>query len=142
GDATSLQIGGDHVGPVKIGGEIRGTASNPISFNVNSALKSLTVGGSVTWTNLVLSTTGAQVGAVKVGGSWTASNLQVAVAPGMDGMFGTSDDIPVAGSAVASKIVSIVIGGTVSGTVGGTDSLRFEAEQIGSFKVGDTVFAL
>jgi len=90
----------------------------------------------------------AQIGAVKVGGDWVASSLAAGATDGGDG-FGNATDAVIAGGndspAIQSRIASIQIGGQALGTpdaVNNTDHFGFVAQQIGSFKVGGTVFPL
>ena len=93
----------------------------------------------------------AQIGPVIVSGDWIASSLAAGALAGVDGQFGTADDVKISGggspkdvATVFSKITSIVIGGEVIGTVAGGDHFGFVAENIGSFKVkaGVTTFPL
>jgi hypothetical protein len=86
----------------------------------------------------------AQIGAVTVGGDWTASDLVAGTQAGADNLFGTSDDTAIgAGSLnIVSKIASVVIGGQVFGTADTTDHFGFVAELIGSFKVNKVAIPL
>jgi hypothetical protein len=116
------------------------------------AIKSLTVGGRVEFTdilagyskNLAGTNADAQIGAIKIGGDWRASYVIAGVNPGGGGV-GTSDDTllpagvdfgsgPVADGPPISKIASIVIAGQVLGNPGTDMAYGFGAEQIGSFK--------
>ncbi len=87
----------------------------------------------------------AQIGPVIVGGDWIASDLVAGALAGGDGQFGNADDVIMSGAGVKnvatvfSKITSIVIGGQVLGTVGAGDHFGFVAQNIGSFKVKNSV---
>jgi len=70
------------------------------------------------------------IGAVKVGGDWVASNLSAGV-EGTSGNFGESTDTV---EAASSKIASITIGGVINGNSSATtDHYGFDATAIGSF---------
>ncbi len=92
----------------------------------------------------------AQIGIVTVGGNWIASSLVAGALAGVDGQFGTSDDVIISGSGakdvatVFSKITSVTIGGQALGSLSGGDHFGFVAQNIGSFKVkaGTTTFPL
>ena len=93
----------------------------------------------------------AQIGAVKVGGDWVASNLVAGVqnlgadnAVGGSGAnadnvnFGDSRDNLIAGGSanIVARIASIAIKGIVIGSTTVADHFGFTAGQIGSFKAG------
>jgi hypothetical protein len=126
------------------------------------AVKSLTVGGSVEFTDLLLGysrdgrgqNADAQIGAVTVGRDWIASSLVVGVNPG-DGFVGDGNESKLAGNfgagpvkdtaGVVSKIASIVIRGGIFGTPSAfslTDRFGFVAEQVGSFSVNGLALPL
>lgn len=134
-----------NIGAITVDGSIQGNGST-VTLIAANAIASLTVKGSVSNLQLVTNTAGSHIGAVKIGGSWTASTIAAGVDTGADGNYDTADDRaiapPMGTMPPLSKIASIAIGGVVSGTVGGSDAFGFEAQQIGSFKVGSTVFAL
>jgi hypothetical protein len=129
-------------------------------------LKSLTVGGRVEFAEILAGyddlptpsglNADAQIGKVVVG-DWIASSLVAGVQddadPLRDDHFGESrvdsDDIKIAGGsdAIASKIASIVIKNAAFGTLANDiptsqDHYGFVAQEIGSFKIGSTVFNL
>jgi hypothetical protein len=92
----------------------------------------------------------AQIGTVKTGGNWIASDLIAGVATGGDGFFGDTADttIDVTGltggrdSLAISKISAIVIGGRVLGTSANDgERFGFGAQQIVSMKVGGVTVA-
>jgi hypothetical protein len=106
-------------------------------------MASLSIGGSVDHAQILAGydRTGAAtdadagIGAVTIGGDWTASNLIAGVTAGPDGLLATDDDAPISrATSIISKIASIVIKGSALGTEGGADHFGFLAEQIGSFK--------
>jgi hypothetical protein len=90
----------------------------------------------------------AQIGSVKVGGDWVASDLIAGVSHGGDQYFGDANDAKITGGTkdltdlsgprAISKIASIVIGGRVIGTSPIDDVYRngFAAQQIGRVTVG------
>jgi hypothetical protein len=80
----------------------------------------------------------AQIGAVVVNGNWTASSLVAGIKDAQANDFGDADDTAIAtndGSALLSKIASVVIKGSVTGTQTGGDHFGFVAEQIGSVTI-------
>ena len=81
----------------------------------------------------------AQIGLVKVGASWTASNLVAGVIAGADAGFGNALDVKAPGAdnaRIVSRIASVIIGGTVNGTaVNVTDHFGFVAQDVGVFKI-------
>lgn len=84
----------------------------------------------------------AQIGAVKVTGNWTNSNLVAGVQDAGATGFGDTGDtiIPVAATTVKARIASVVIGGTVDST--GAGQYGFVAQEIGSFKSSQGTLAL
>ena len=161
----------DNIGSITIKGSLIGNSTNPVLITARGqatpgattdiAIKSLTVGGRVEFTDILggygydlggTLLTGlnadAQIGAVIVGGDWIASNLVAGVQDNADAdrndFFGEGDDQRIGGGSagIVSKIASILIKGTVLGTVGGVDHFGFLAQQIGSFKIGVTAFPL
>jgi hypothetical protein len=83
----------------------------------------------------------AQIGAVKVGGDWIASNISAGVDSNGNGFGNANDsviDMPsgAATDAIVAKIASIMIGGTVTGTASSGDHFGFVAQQIGAFTAG------
>ena len=76
------------------------------------------------------------IGAVKIGGNWTASSLVAGVQDtGGDG-FGVNDALQTTSDDpnLIARIASIAIKGVVVGTSGAGDHFGFVAQQIGSFK--------
>ncbi len=155
-------VAGTQLGPVKITGDISGTVSNPVIISGSGravapaagsdlAIQSLTVGGSAEF--LVLragfSAAGglgvnadASIGAVKIGGDFVSSVIVAGVDKGIDGLFGTLDDVKLIGggvrdnTAIVSKIASVTVKGQILGSVGAGDAFGIVAEQIGALKVG------
>lgn len=145
GGSGEASMYGANIGAITVDGSIQGNGST-VTLIAANAIASLSVKGSVSNFLMVTNTAGSHIGAVKIGGSWTASTIAAGVETGADENYDTADDRaiapPMGTMPPPSKIASIAIGGVVSGTVGGSDSFGFEAQQIGSFKVGSTVFAL
>lgn len=89
----------------------------------------------------------AQIGAVKIGGAWTASSLVAGAEDvGADG-FGNFFDTAIAGgnANIVSRIASITIGKLAIGTPEALlpdDHYGFVAQQVGSFKANGRTFAL
>jgi hypothetical protein len=84
----------------------------------------------------------AQIGAVTVSGSWTASSMAAGVVDVDQDGFGDDDDTVIAGGLI-SKIASITITGAVTGTADPTtDQFAFTAQQIGALKIAGVVQAL
>jgi hypothetical protein len=140
----------------------RGQAAPGATTDV--AIKSLTVGGRVERADILAGYTvdlidppvgvngDAQIGRVVVG-DWFTSNLAAGVqdnsTPERDDSFGEGDDRAILGGSdkILSKIASIVIKNSAYGTPRvnqgtGIDHFGFLAQQIGSFKIGSTSFAL
>jgi hypothetical protein len=153
GTAGAISIGKNVVGSSVGFPVIIGAFGNPTAPAKQSvAIKSLIIGGRVE--NAVVnggntSDSGnpdAQIGTVKVGGDWIASNLVVGVDPGADNLFGTADDAPISQTgepdAFFSKIGSITIAGSVYGTTGGGDHFGFVAQEIGAFSVNGVAHKL
>lgn len=138
-DIESLKIMGDVADSVI---SARGQRSPGATSDV--AIGSITINGNVSDSLIAAgynefgaeANADAQVGAVQVDGTWTASSLVAGISAGMDGLFGTADDAAVRGrdrAGVVSKIASVVIGGAVEGTVLGGDHFGFVAGKVGSF---------
>lgn len=157
----------DYIGTIKVQGSLIGNFETPVVITARGhtnptnttdvALKKLTVGGSVEFTDIILGydqsligrNADAQAGKIRVGGDWRGSSLIAGLDRGPDLVFGTSDDRklaatfgsePVKDAGPISRIASIVIGGQVSG--GGDSFLAFGlgAEHVQSLKInGSTV---
>jgi hypothetical protein len=154
--AVTLAVGG-RLGSASIRGDLDGArisalgVINPATAADGRAIGTLSIGGNITAAQILAGydRTGAALNAnagiarVTVGGNWTASDLVAGVTRGIDGMFGTDDDVRIAnGNQIIARIASIVIKGSVSGTERGTDHFGFVAEQVGAFKAGRTNFTL
>lgn len=85
----------------------------------------------------------AQIGTVTVGGDWIASSLVAGTNAGVDGIYGTADDVKSAGGLLSNKdlvnvlssIGSITINGTVIGTSITGDHFGFVAETVGTVTI-------
>ncbi|MEA3208175.1 MAG: hypothetical protein QOE70_1232 [Chthoniobacter sp.] len=153
------------LGPVMVGGDIRGDAVGSEVFiyagglaNKADGIKSVTVNGSVKDAiiaaglhGLTLATNpDSGIGAVSVGGNWIASTLSAGLDYAASGDFvGDADDVkpadPVETKPIFSRIASITIGGFVAGTVGPgsgakPDHFGFVAEEIGKLSIGGIVY--
>jgi hypothetical protein len=158
-------------------GNIAGHASNPaiisavgqanVPYGATSdvAIGSLTVKSNAVWGDIlagystdtqnstVLTGTGvnadAQIGAVTIGGSLTATNIVAGVGPGAGGYFGNATSAALSGAGVTdlpsivSRISRIVVSGTVSGTGASTpDTFGIAAQYVVSASVDGTVLKL
>ena len=123
-----------------------GEAALPSNAKADKAIKSIKVGGSVEWLqliagvneNLVASNGDAQIGSVDIGGDWIASRASAGTGAGIDGIYGTMDDTFLGGgnASIVGTIGDIDIGGQAIGTVAAGDNFAFIAEKIGSLKIG------
>ena len=158
----SLTVGGSLIGNPDGG---TGAAASPVVISAvgqatpaagkDVAIGNISIGGRVEdalilagyGTTLAVSNADAQIGAVKVGGDWIASDLVAgaqnsdfptgALAPN----FGNASDASIGGGIAGfiSKIESITIGGQVFGTpasVSSTDNFGFVAQGIGAVNIG------
>ncbi len=146
---------GEDIGSLTLHGPVSNSyflAAGPATHGKNTdlAIGSITINGDVSGSvfEAGYDQTGqavngsAQIGAVKVIGNWTASDLVAGVQAGTDGYFGTADDTPIANtiSGIVSKIASVTITGKVSGSTDTpSEKFGFVAETIGRFQVGKTV---
>jgi hypothetical protein len=161
----SIRAGND-LGSLKVKGSLIGNADNPVVVaacgraepgSSDVALGSLTVLGRVEWANILAGyavdltpTNGdAQIGQVKVGGDWVASNLVAGVRNTVPNSksFGDGNDASIgAGNAsITASIAGVTIGGAVFGTaasVNAADHFGFVAQRIKSFKVGGVALRL
>jgi len=151
----------DDIGAIVVRGSLHGSAASPVIISAvgeatptatrDTAIKSLSVGGSVgralilggygtnvtaANTPLAFTNNDAQIGAVSVGGNWTASSLVAGVRDLGNNGFGNGDDDLGAASGAIARIASVVIGGGVSGTPAAGDHFGFSSVSIGSFKAG------
>ncbi|MEO8350474.1 MAG: hypothetical protein ABI680_02015 [Chthoniobacteraceae bacterium] len=84
-----------------------------------------------------------QTGRAKVRGDWTASDLIVGATAGLDGLFGTDDDVLISGGgSIVAKLAKVVIKGRITGTMDGADSFGVVAEEIGAAKLENRTQAL
>ena len=150
----------DDIGPITVKGSLIGRANDrgdslviiqargqntlQPGATTDTAIASLSIGGEVrnalvlAGFNSVLgqANADASIGAVKVGGNWTASSLVAGVRDsGADG-YGINDALQTVSNdpALIARIASIAIKGVVTGTATAPDHFGFVAQQIGSFK--------
>jgi hypothetical protein len=152
-DLGSLSVKGSLIGNVSLNGtspviiSARGQSS-PVGDDM--AIGRIAIGGSVERANLfagydtslVPMNDGAQIAAVIVSHDWIASNLVAGTIAGIDGLFGTDDDAPIAGVNPLSRIASIIIKGQVFGTGAAGDHFGFVAREIGAAKITGQTLAL
>jgi hypothetical protein len=119
------------------------------------AIGRISIGGSVIFSNILAGysfdpgslNADAQIGPVKVGGTWAASSLVASVLDiGNDGFGNFFDEAILGGNpGIFSRIASITIGRAAVGTpesLAPSDHYGFVAQQIGSLKVAGRVFNL
>jgi hypothetical protein len=172
-NSGAIRAGSD-IGTLLVRGSLEGSAEHPVVISalgqptptatVDLAMRSITVLGRV-WHSAILAgystevsgpghdvfgtpvNADAQIGTVRVGGDWIASDLIAGLDTGGDGFFGDVDDekIAIAGvtggrdTAAISRIASIVIGARVLGESGsGSERNGFGAQFVGSMRVGGT----
>jgi len=154
GAVTVGSLVGNGANPVVISARGQNPSTLLPGATTDVAIAKLNVTGSVSFTNILAGyspsgrgvNSAAQIGPVTVGGNWTASNLVAGAGPGVDGQFGTADDV-VLGSSDAhqaiSQIGAIVIAGTVQGNVANPSAhYGFVAQEVTSLKVGVKVIPL
>jgi hypothetical protein len=144
------------VGSLVLGGSLEGNITHPAQicaggYNVRGktdlAIKSLLLGGHGEYAMILAGSDShgsavdsqAQIGSVSILGDWIASSIVAGIDAGGDGVFGNGNDSKIAtpsNPTVISKISQVTIGGRLLGTGGGGDQYAFEAQQIGSIKVG------
>jgi hypothetical protein len=108
------------------------------------AISSLSVGGEVRNARILAgfdsvlnpANADASIGAVEIGGKWTASSLAAGVRDSGGDGFGINDALQTTSDdpALVARIASIVIKGIVAGSAASGDHFGFVAQQIGSFK--------
>ncbi len=83
----------------------------------------------------------AQMGTILINGDFIASNIVAGMTAGLDGKYGTADDVKMSGggvkdvATVVSKITSLTIGGAIFGTTAtNTDHFGIVAGNVGAFK--------
>jgi hypothetical protein len=151
------------LGKVKVSGSVSGSetyaatisakgAMNPDKAAQAMAIRSLTVGGSVRFANVLAgystggtaSNADVQIGPVAVGGNWIASNIAAGITGVTAGGSAAPNPSPILGGSeeVISKIASIAIKGAAFGTVPTGDHFGFVAEEIGRLRIGATTFPL
>ena len=151
-------------------GSIIGNAATPVFIAARGqavqtatdlAIGNITIGGRVEFANFLagysfaalapntlLGTNGdAQIGIVKVTGTWAASNLVAGATNTSPTAFGDGNDASIGAGTVAikSSITSITISGGIFGTpnsLSSADHFGFVAEKIGSIKIGTVTVAL
>ncbi|HVT80417.1 MAG TPA: autotransporter-associated beta strand repeat-containing protein [Phycisphaerae bacterium] len=157
----SLRAGAD-IKSLTVRGSITGIAGTPVIISAfgqtiapskgkDVAIGSFTVNGNVLFlnllagydTNLAGANSDASIGTILVKGNWTSSSVLAGTAAGADTFVGTGDDAKVGGrdtASIFSSITSITIKGTATGSATAGDTFGIVAEQIGSAKIGATVF--
>jgi hypothetical protein len=148
-------ISTDAIGPVKIGANIVGNATNPVYIVARSqspaagasdiTIASLSVKGDAEFarilagfnSSLAPSNADASIGKVTVAGDWRGSSLVAGAQDTGASGFGSGDTLQPGGSpAVIARIASITIKGNVTGSLMSADNFGFVAEQIDSVKIG------
>jgi hypothetical protein len=166
-DIGSITVKGAIVGNVNPNGVslvvISGRGQHGLSATATTdvALGNINVAGRVEWANLLagydtslaLVNLDAQVGSVVIGGDWISTNLIAGVNAGIDGQFGTVDDMKIKAHGVkdnpdnlgaVSRIASVIIKGNAIGTLTPDDPAAFgiEAQHIVLIKLGGATVPL
>ena len=159
----SIRVG-EKIESIVIHGSLLGSAANPVSLTASgippsaatddaTAIGRLWVAGNVTFAKVMAGydSSGsaingdAQIGRIVVGGNWLASSAIAGALAGLDGSFGTVDDViqfPHFGAIIAS-IAAIKVGGIARGTMGSAgDHFGFVAEEIGIVTIGTKILGL
>jgi len=154
GAGSGSIISGTTLGATAIAGDVTGARifaqGNPLPATkaLALAIKSLSVGGSVTHSDILAGydrngspiNADVQIGDVTVDGDWGASDLVAGARP-IDAYFGNSDELIPGGNSIVSRIASIVISGQVLGTpaaVNAADRFGFVAQEIAAFTIAGT----
>ena len=160
-------LAGGTLGPVSIKGSVSGTAewaytirgSGPLTGTKSVAITSVKVGGDFDHAFVLAGfgqddtpTNGhAQIGAITVGGDWSASSVSAGLYPTpytftIASVFGNGDDTfipyPAALNGVIASIASITIKGAARGSFATGDFYGIVAEQIGAVTIGGVKLAL
>ena len=123
----------------------------PPATGFDTAIASLSVGGDVRYARVLagfdyfqaLDNADASIGAVKVGGDWSASDLVAGAQDTGNTGFGLGDTLQAGGSpTVIARIASISIKGAVTGSIIVGDNYGFVAEQIDSVKISGRALKL
>src|SRR5262249_33806791 len=110
-----------------------------------TSIGNITVGGAVEFAQILAGynfqgqgvNADAKIGAVKVG-SWHASDLVAGVNAGKDGVFGSADDVAIAGG--NANLISKIASFTVRAQAAGDRQCGVVAQNIGAVKVGSLAF--
>ncbi len=155
----SLRVTTD-IGSATIKGSLRGNSTHNVTIAAYGALNptattdvaigSLTVNRRVEYTQILAGYTlassptrnaDAQIGTITVDGDWYASSVSTGVSAGLDGRYGTSDDVKYSGAdvkdvaTVSSKIGNLTIKGRAFGTTALGDNFGVVAENFGIINI-------
>ncbi len=137
-------------GPITIGGDFRAAENGIVRLISGTAFGSIGIKGSIAGAqilagyNLALAATNkdAAIGTITIGRDFTASSIVAGIKSGVDMLFGTADDLPIAAATPAlSRITALTVKGQVFGTAAMSDHFGVIAQQIGPVKVGGIPFA-
>ena len=138
-DGSTLESASGTLGAIKVGGDL----IDGSMIQAMAKIASVTVAGSVEGSSILVGVTGTpgavSIGAIKVGGNWSASDLSAGVQDVNGDGYGNNDDKLVATSA---KVTSISIGGAVAGTAASGDTFAFESQTIGKFTINKVAIPL
>jgi hypothetical protein len=156
-------IAGGTLGKVSIGGSLKSDdTAKPViisalgNIGATSAAKAVAIAGLVVKSDVLnarilagyTSSLGAAnadagIGAVSVGGSWSASSLVAGVADTTGDGFGRNDVRIAGGSAsIVAGIASVTIKGSATGSTTSGDFLGIVAERIAKIKIGAAALAV
>jgi hypothetical protein len=153
-DIGSIFIGSNVLGSVGLNGDVTklvfsATGQPAATATSDVAIGKLTVLGSVERAQILAGydisqmpqNRDAQIGPVKIGRDWVASDLVAGVQDAGAAGFGQGDVTIGLGSSIA-KIASIAIGGSIAGVADSAETFAFESHVIGSFKLHGATIAI
>ncbi len=146
------------IGSATIKGSLRGNSTHNVTISAygavtptataDVAIGSLTVNRRVEYTQVLAGVSGsvarnadAQIGTITVDGDWYASSVSAGVSAGVDGRYGTGDDVKYSGAnvkdvaTVSSKIGNLTIKGRAFGTTALGDNFGVVAENFGIINI-------
>lgn len=141
GDLAALKVGRDlHSADVRALGtyfpQDQLTAQTIGAVTVGGRLERSTIRAGIGTDTWATPNGDVEIGKVTVGGDWIASNLVAGVNAGMDGWFGTADDLRDGYLPSISRIAAVTVNGHAFGSTSEGDHFGVVAGEIGAFKSG------
>ena len=157
GDGSAFVAAGDPLKTFEAGTVSGGSESSRPRISAGKSLGSVTINESASEADLLAGynldgvgmVAGAQIGTVKIGtgtgpGNAAGVNIVAGILAGSDGLFGTFDDVVIAGStevrSAYAKIVSVIVKGAVS--AGSLSSYGILAPNLLSLKIAGSALGL